>query len=173
VKIVTLSFDDGFADSFPRIADIYERNGLKASLNVIATGHLKSFVPPDPYHQGYPSKAGFETWNALAARGHEIMPHGLKHADKGSLPFKTAQSMITKCLAIFRKNLRGYSDKKAIFNFPYNRSTPELESWLAGKLLAFRTGGPALNPLPHARTFRLTNTADGPGNCERRLDALL
>ena len=36
--IATLSFDDGFGKSFYKIADIYEGFGLRACLNVIATG---------------------------------------------------------------------------------------------------------------------------------------
>ena len=40
--LLSLSFDDGFKKSFYRIAEIHENYGLKACLNVIATGHLKS-----------------------------------------------------------------------------------------------------------------------------------
>ncbi|MBK8504816.1 MAG: hypothetical protein IPL46_22965 [Saprospiraceae bacterium] len=41
--ILTLSFDDGFKKSFYRLAEIHEEYGLKACLNIIASGHLPSF----------------------------------------------------------------------------------------------------------------------------------
>src|SRR6516225_5224802 len=104
MKIVTLSFDDGFIKSNLKIAEIYEKFGLSACFNVVATGHEPGFKAPDIWHVGFP-KGNFELWNALQARGHEIMPHGLKHADKGRLPFDKAKSFIERCLKIFEKNL--------------------------------------------------------------------
>ena len=62
------------------------------------------------------------------ARGHEIMPHGYKHANKQSLPFAEAKDLILRCLDVFDKELKGFDRKQAIFNFPYNASTPELET---------------------------------------------
>jgi hypothetical protein len=59
---------------------------------------------------------------------------------------------------------------KAVFNFPYNASTPELEAWLPSVVKAFRTGGPGLNPLPHPGQVKLTCAAFGPDNCEKDLD---
>jgi len=38
---------------------------------------------------------------------------------------------------------------------------------------AFRTGGEALNPLPHPALVKLTTTGSGPENCEWHLDAQL
>jgi len=169
MHIVTLSFDDGFIKSNQRIAEIYERHGLSASFNVIATGHYPDFQAPDVYHEGYP-KGDFKLWNELQARGHEIMPHGYKHANKQRLPFAEAKDLIGRCLDIFSKELKGFDPQEAIFSFPYNASTPELEAWLPTVVRAFRTGGPGLNPLPHAGQTKLTCTAFGPDNCERHLD---
>ena len=56
------------------------------------------------------------------------------------------------------------------FNFPYNASTPELEKWLPTQVLAFRTGGQAINPLPHKGQAKLTCISFGPGNCEAAID---
>lgn len=169
MHIVTLSFDDGFRKSSLRIAEIYEKFGLAASLNVIATGHLKTFVPPDEFHVGYP-KGDFGLWNELAARGHEIMPHGFRHANKQKLPFEQSTDLITRCLDVFSKELIGFDPSKAIFNFPYNASTPELERWLHTVVKAFRTGGSGINRLPYRGQVKLTCTAYGPENCERHLD---
>ena len=84
--LVTLSFDDGFKKSSLKTAEIYEKHGLSACINVIAMGHLKDFVAPDQYQAGIP-KGDYGLWNELHARGHEVMPHGYKHADKLKLPF--------------------------------------------------------------------------------------
>jgi peptidoglycan/xylan/chitin deacetylase (PgdA/CDA1 family) len=169
MHIVTLSFDDGFLDSFPRVAAIYEQFGLSACLNVIASGHFPDFQAPDEWHEGFP-KANFEVWNELADRGHEIMPHGWKHADKKQLGLAGSQPLIERCLDYFEKNLKGFRAMQGIFNFPYNSSSPEVETWLATKVRAFRTGGPVLNPLPTRKTQRITCGAFGPGNCEADLD---
>lgn len=170
MHIMTLSFDDGFANSNRKIAEIYEKHGLSACFNVIATGHLDTFVPPNRSHEGFPT-GDFKLWNELQARGHEIMPHGYKHADKQALPFEEGQRLIMDCLTAFSQALDGFTPKDAIFNFPYNRSTPELESWLPSVVRAFRTAGGGINPLPHHGQVKLTTTAYGPGNCEQHLDA--
>ena len=165
--IVTLSFDDGFRKSSIKTAEIYEKYKLSACVNVVASAHMKDFRPPD-----YPEvpRADFGLWNDLQARGHEIMPHGYRHANKRSIPFAEARDMILRCLDVFDQELKGFDRKQAIFNFPYNASTPELEKWLPTQVRAFRTGGGAINPLPHRGQARLTCTSFGPGNCERAID---
>ena len=37
-----------------------------------------------------------------------------------------------------------FEPHKAVFNFPFNASTPEVEEWLTHAVMAFRTGGPAI-----------------------------
>ena len=39
MRLLTLSFDDGFLKSFTEIAEIHARHGLHACLNVMAEGH--------------------------------------------------------------------------------------------------------------------------------------
>jgi peptidoglycan/xylan/chitin deacetylase (PgdA/CDA1 family) len=166
--IVTLSFDDGFKKSSIRTAEIYEKYNLSACINVIATAHLKTFELPNEYH-AWPA-GDFGLWNELKQRGHEIMPHSYKHADKSAMPFNQAKDLILRCLDYFSKELRGFEPKEAVFNFPYNRSTPELEAWLPTQVRAFRTGGGGINPLPHKNQVKLTCTGFGPGNCENHLE---
>lgn len=166
--IVTLSFDDGFTKSSIRTAEIYEKHGLSACINVIASAHRKDFRPPDEYHR-FPT-GDFGLWNELQSRGHEIMPHGYKHADKSRLPFDEARDMILRCLDVFEKELKGFERKIAVFSFPYNASTPDLEIWLPSQVRAFRTGGAAINPLPPKGQTKLTCTSFGPGNCEAAID---
>lgn len=167
--LLTLSFDDGFLRSSQRTAEIHEKVGVTACINVIASGHLPDFVPPDEYHVAWP-RGDFGLWNDLRARGHEVMPHGYRHANLAELPLAEAQGLVRRCLDLFQRELEGFEPERAIFNFPYNRSTPELEAWLGTQVRAFRTGGGGLNPLPSGQQ-RLTTTGHGPENCERHLDA--
>lgn len=172
VHLVTLSFDDGFRKSFEKIASIHEAFGLPACLNVLASGHYPDFVWPTQYTKGIPN-GDFVLWNELQARGHEIMPHGYMHADLQSMPFEDAKNLIRKCHDIFESELKGFDRKKSVFNFPYNGSTPELEQWLPGETMAYRTGYEAINPLPHKDMTKLTCTSHGPDPCEEHLDQMI
>ena len=157
MHIVTLSFDDGFLTSNMKVADIYEKYNLSACFNVLATRANESF-------------GDFKLWNELQTRGHEIMPHGYRHANKSTLPLEQAQNLIADCLNIFESELESFDAHRSVFNFPFNASTPELEDWLPTLVRAFRTAGGGLNPLPDRDTRKLTTTARGPGNCEGHLD---
>jgi peptidoglycan/xylan/chitin deacetylase (PgdA/CDA1 family) len=168
LHIVTLSFDDGFKKSSIQTAEIYEKYNLSACINVIATAHHKDFELPNEYH-AWPA-ADFGLWNELKQRGHEIMPHSYKHSDKSALPLSQAKELVLRCLYYFSRELKGFDRKQAVFNFPYNKSTPELEAWLPTQVRAFRTGGGGLNPLPHKGQVKLTCTGFGPDNCEQHLD---
>jgi peptidoglycan/xylan/chitin deacetylase (PgdA/CDA1 family) len=169
VHLVTLSFDDGFRKSFEKIASIYEEFGLPACLNVLAGGHQPDFVWPTEYTKGIPN-GDFALWNELKERGHEIMPHGYRHANLAGMAQDKARGLIRRCLDVFSEELTGFDPRKAVFNFPFNASTPELEAWLPGQVMAFRTGYEGINPLPGKNTVRLTCSAFGPGNCEEHLD---
>ena len=166
--IVTLSFDDGFKKSFVRTAEIYEKFKLSACLNVIASAHLPGFKPPDQYIDV--ARGDFALWNELQRRGHEVMPHGWAHENLRQLPIEQATDSIQRCLDLFSEKLEGFKPRQAVFNFPYNASTPAVEQWLAGRVRAFRTGGAALNPLPHKGQARLTCRSSGPANAEAALD---
>lgn len=166
--IITLSYDDGFRNSSIRTAELYEKYRLSASINVIAAAHQENFKSLDAY-QSHPV-GDFELWNELQSRGHEIMPHGYKHANLRDLPFPEAQNLITKCMDIFSEELEGFIAKGCIFNFPYNASSPDLEEWLKPRVRAIRTGGDAINPIPNKGLFRLTCTSYGPGNIDKHLE---
>lgn len=165
--IITLSYDDGFEKSSIKTAEIYEKYGLSACINVIATAHLKNFSLPNEYHAW---KVGdFQLWNELKSRGHEIMPHTYDHQNLAEMPLEQAKESILKCLDVFYKELRGFDAKEAVYNFAYNASTPEIEEWLGTQVRAFRTGGPAFNPLPFAEQKRLTCISHGPENIDKHL----
>jgi peptidoglycan/xylan/chitin deacetylase (PgdA/CDA1 family) len=163
VHIVTLSFDDGFEESSIRTAEIFERHGLVAELNVLATGHLDGST--DRWHSRWP-KGDFDLWNELQARGHVVMPHGYRHANKAELPLVEAQRLIERCLDVFDAQLQGFEASKASFAFPYNRSTAALEAWLGGRVRAFRTGGDPVMRLPQPGQKRVTCVSFGPDRCD-------
>ncbi len=178
MRYLTLSWDDGFKKSSIETAEIFEKHGLRAEFNVLATAHLDddSLVPPmRPEGQWESIYGDFKLWNDLQARGHVIQPHGYDHTDKSSIPFSHAKDLILKCLDIFGHQLDGFEPKQAIFNFPYNASTPQIETWLPTVVHAFRTGGHTLNPLPTPDTVKLTTTGweDAEPWLDRCLDDLL
>lgn len=166
VHVVTLSFDDGFERSSLRTAEIFERHGLVVELNVVAAGHLGE--PKEAWHNRWP-KGDFELWNELQARGHHVMPHGYRHANKAELPLAEAQRLIERCLDVFAAELEGFDASQASFAFPYNRSTATLEAWLAGRVRAFRTGGNPVMPLPRPGQRRVSCVSSGPERCDDHL----
>jgi len=167
--IVSLSFDDGFEKSSIKTAEIFERYNLSACLNVIASAHEKQFELPNEYH-GWPV-GDFDLWNELQSRGHEIMPHSLKHSNLKELPFNEAKELVLRCLDVFEKKLDSFNPSKAIFNFPYNQSSPEIEEWILNEVMAFRTGGSEVNELPYKGMSRLTCTSFGPENIDKHLES--
>lgn len=166
MHVVTLSFDDGFERSSQRTAEIFERHGLVAELNVLAAGHLGE--PQEAWHNRW-RKGDFALWNELTARGHHVMPHGYRHANKAELPLHEAQRLIERCLDVFATELDGFDASRTSFVFPYNRSTPALEAWLGGRVRAFRTGGDPVMPLPGPGQQRVTCVSFGPERCDGQL----
>jgi peptidoglycan/xylan/chitin deacetylase (PgdA/CDA1 family) len=138
--ILTLSFDDGFKKSFYRTAEIYSEYGLKACLNVIASGHLPEFKGVGKWV--LPELMGnFNDWNMLKSRGHEIMPHTWDHLNLTEIPVEEAKANIDKCLDYFAHHLDGYKPEEAVYNFAFNASTPELDEFTLTRVRALRTGG--------------------------------
>ncbi len=170
--LLSLSFDDGFKKSFYRIAEIHENYGLQACLNVIATGHLKSFNT-EPKWIPQQILGDFDDWNKLKQRGHEIMPHTWEHLNLTEIPFEKSRENIEKCLRYFEENLTGYTSEVAVYNFAYNASTPELEDFAMSKVAAIRTGGwlvlkdAKVNALPVTELpLRLGCWGHGPDFCD-------
>ncbi|MEM9929108.1 MAG: polysaccharide deacetylase family protein [Bacteroidota bacterium] len=174
--VLTLSFDDGFKQSFYRIAEIHEAYGLKACLNVIATGHLPDFRKVDDWI--LPEILGdFEDWNRLSGRGHEVMPHSWKHLNLTKIPVAQAQENILKCLNYFEENLDGYNPKQAVYNYAFDASTEALDAFTLQHVKAVRTGGwllwkdQAYNAMPvNEQTGRLGCWTNGPDNNDRWVD---
>jgi peptidoglycan/xylan/chitin deacetylase (PgdA/CDA1 family) len=166
--IVSLSFDDGFKKSSIRTAEIYEKYQLSACINVIASAHENQFALPNEYHN-WPV-GDFELWNELQLKGHEIMPHGYRHANLTQMPIEEAKDLILKCFEVFHRELDGFKQEESIFNFPFNASNTQLEKLLRPMVRAVRAGGPGINKLPHKGLFRLSCTGMGPGNIDKHLE---
>lgn len=169
--VLSLSFDDGFKKSVYKIAEIHENYGLKACLNIIASGHLKSFNS-DPKWVPQHLLGDFDDWNALQSRGHVIMPHSWEHLDLVKVPLSKAKENIDKCLSYFEENLNGYSNKGGVYNFAYNSSNSELEDYALSKITAVRTGGwlvldGMVNRIPIEESSGVLGCwGKGPGNCD-------
>jgi peptidoglycan/xylan/chitin deacetylase (PgdA/CDA1 family) len=148
-RYLTISFDDGFRASTLKTVELYERLGLRAEFNVVAT-----FGDKDPVVHG-----DWALWNELAARGHSIQPHGYNHTNKAKVGTGDARDLILRCLDLFARNLHGFDPARSVFAFPYLASTPELEQWLPTIVRACRTAGPPINPLPTPKAAKLTTSA--------------
>jgi peptidoglycan/xylan/chitin deacetylase (PgdA/CDA1 family) len=166
VHVVTLSFDDGFERSSIRTAEIFESFGLAAELNIVAAGHLGE--PNEKWHRRW-RKGDFGLWSELTARGHHVMPHGYRHANKAELLLDEAKRLIEACLDVFSAELEAFEPSKASFAFPYNRSTPELEAWLGTRVRAFRTGGDPVMPFPQPGQQKVTCAGFGPARADDHL----
>ena len=164
--LLTFSFDDGFKKSFLKLADIHEDYGYKACLNVIASGHFKSFQAVDDWV--LPELMGdFDDWNALISRGHEVMPHSWQHLNLARQDPVKAKELISKCIAYFDEHLDGFDPKNAIFNYPFNASADELNTHALHMVRAVRTwaDGP-VNPLPSEKSRILGCVSNGPDNID-------
>lgn len=163
--LVTISFDDGFKKSFLEAARIHEQHGLSGCFNVIASAHLPEFVEPDDFIKKH-QMGDFDTWNDLKARGHEVMVHSWAHNNLARQPLETAKRLVDQSLDYFEQHLTGFKRKDAIFNFPFNASTPELEDYVLSQVRAIRSAGNwQVNPFPTKGMRRLSCVIYGrPGN---------
>ena len=166
--IITLSFDDGYERSSIKTAELYDKYGLSACFNVIATGHTNNPKLPNEFRTW---KCGdFTLWNDLKRRGHEIMPHGYEHTNLTTVPLEEAKNLVLKCLDVFDKELDGFIAKESIFNFPYNSATPEITEWIITQVRAYRIYGQASNPLPLDGMTKLTCISYGADNADKHLN---
>ena len=123
---------------------------------------------PNEYHR-WPV-GDFGLWNELQSRGHEIMPHGYKHANKRELPLAECKISFAAASTYFSKQLEGISIRRRRCSiFRSMRRRRQSKSGLPSQVLAFRTGGPAVNALPHRGQSKLTCTNFGPGNTDAHL----
>ncbi len=171
LRILSLVFDDGFAKSFREIAEIHEEFDLSANLNIIARACTPEHQPADEWHR-HPM-GGWDLWNELRLRGHDIEPHSWSHANHAQISPGEARSEVDRCLDAFAANLNGFDPATAVYAFPYNASNDAIEAHALGQMRAVRSGGTGFNDLPTPATKRIHCTAFGPGNCEAHLDTCI
>ena len=98
------------------------------------------------------------------------MPHGYVHENLTEVPLERAQNLILRCLEYFERALDGFDPTTAVFNFPYNASSPAIEEWLGDRVMAFRTGYARINPLPRSGLKKLICHSHGPDNMDAFLE---
>jgi len=172
--ILTLSFDDGFKKSFLKLTDIHEDHGLKACLNVIASGHFPDFKQVDDWI--LPELMGnFEDWNSLVGRGHEVMPHSWEHRNLARQEDAVARQLVSKCITYFNDHLDEFDPEKAVFNFPFNASNERLDQYTLTQVRAVRNWGDgAINPFPSKASKRILGCrSNGPDNSDEWVDDMI
>src|SRR4051794_28760781 len=87
---VGVIFDDGFAASSLRTAEIFEQYKLPAVFAVLAD--------PTLFVKGC---GDWAMWNELQRRGHIIQPHGQTHAKLTDLPPADGVDLVRRCLDSF------------------------------------------------------------------------
>ena len=118
-------------------------------------------------------KGDWNDWNALKARGHEVMAHTYDHTDLTTIPLDEAKAHIDRCAAVFEARLKGFRASESVYNFAYNASTPALDAHALTRFLVVRTQGESpVNPIPTRRKpTRIGCWSHGPDRCEAFLDA--
>jgi hypothetical protein len=130
---VGLIFDDGFAQSSIKTAEIFESFKLPAVFAVLADP--SGFVP---------ACGDWSLWNDLQRRGHIIHPHGQTHVKLSEIPPQQAIDSVRTCLQSFSEHLENFDPKRALYAFTYNTPTPETIDWLLPRVRAVRIGGDPL-----------------------------
>jgi len=126
---VILCFDDGSAESCPKIASLFEARNLRAVFAVMS-GLAK---------WGDANLGNWEMWNQLQKNGHWIHPHSHDHVAFGELTFDEARASATTCLESFSTNLTGFESALTCFHYPHNDgSNAALNEWLLGKVAGIR-----------------------------------
>lgn len=165
--IVTLGFDDGYRKSSYLTAEIFERHGLRAQLNVVADRSLAGPSKDFPF-------GSFDDWNVIQSRGHDIEPHTWNHANYLEMPLTEVIEHLHLCNDCFKKNLRDYEPAKSTFNHAFNASNPEIDREVLAIYGAVRTEGPAVCPIPRKGEKPITGCAAfGPTNSDEAFDRYL
>lgn len=142
---ISFCFDDGYAASVAKTAALFEARGLAASFCVVTDprGSADSFI-----------RAGtigdFGLFREMAARGHEVMPHGHRHINLADVDLAAAQDEVSRCLDLFMAKMPDQREDEIIYHCAFNRLPPALAPWLRARVKAVRatTANVGLNSLP-------------------------
>jgi hypothetical protein len=160
---VGIIFDDGFAKSSLKTAEIFEQYTLPAVLAVLAD--------PSSFVKGC---GDWTMWNELQRRGHIIHPHGQTHVKLSEIPPAQAIESVSRCLDSFAEHLDGFDAKQALYAFTYNTPTRETVEWLLPRVRAVRIGGDPILSAKDIASRVWRSQTDGPGDpfsdCMKCLD---
>jgi hypothetical protein len=162
---VGIIFDDGFARSTLKTAEIFESLGLRAVFAVLADA--SNFVKG-------PGCGDWAMWNDLQRRGHIIHPHGQTHVKLSEIAPAAAIESVSMCLESFAEHLEGFDARQAVYAFTYNTPTRETMDWLLPRVRSVRIGGDPLLSASDLASRVWRSQADGPhdpfDDCMRVLD---
>ncbi|MCP5432438.1 MAG: polysaccharide deacetylase family protein [Alphaproteobacteria bacterium] len=134
MQLVSFCFDDGFAATQAHVRRAFAPRGLAATFCILAEPERAQ----DAAVRACPV-AGWETWRAARAEGHEVECHGLSHERLADLPLPEAQAGLARSLAAFARELPGFSARDSMFHAAYLAVPRALMGWLADRVLAVRT----------------------------------
>jgi len=105
------------------------------------------------------------------------MPHSWAHVNLAQISFDEAVMLIDSCLDYFEQHLEGFDSSRAVYNFAYNASNPELDAYVLTRVRALRTAARSvldktkINSFPDVSgPFRLGCDSYGPDNAEQWVD---
>lgn len=132
-QAISFCFDDGFRRSAQVIAEQFSRRGLSACFAVLAQPEEAL----DPYLRGA-DLGGWAFWRDLAAAGHEVAPHGLRHERYDDMSLPDTQVSVLHALQIMEAELPGFERSRSVFHVPYASAPPTTVDWLATQSLGVR-----------------------------------
>lgn len=133
--IISFCFDDGYAASCEAIAKMFEARGLAASFCVVTdpAGSVDPFI-----------KAGrigdFGLWRDLAARGHEVMPHGNRHIHLGQVDDQAARDEVSMAVELFAEGMGIQTPESLIYHCAYNHLPQSMLAFMAERFIGVRAG---------------------------------
>jgi peptidoglycan/xylan/chitin deacetylase (PgdA/CDA1 family) len=155
---IAFVFDDGYAKSCCAVAALFERYAVSAVFGVLA----------EPWGR-HPDRGDWSLWRDLAERGHIIHPHGFEHKSLALMTFEDAVVSLERCFEEFLKYLPNFELSQAVFHYPYNAGTDELNAWLIDHVAAVRIGGTGFNTNADLASRVLHCTGFGPDYCDQHL----
>lgn len=110
-KIVALTFDDGYEDSYRAALPLLQQYGLRATFYIV------------PNFVGSPGYMSWEQVRAMHAAGMEIGSHTMNHADLTGLSLEEARVEIGESKRVLEEQLGA---PVVSFSYPAGSNTPEL-----------------------------------------------
>ncbi len=95
---LTLSFDDGYVQTYEAVLPILDEKGIKASFNIITELSGKDYAGIEIM--------GWEGWGDASLRGHEIASHTITHAHVDEMPVNELEDVLKSSIEQIEENTR-------------------------------------------------------------------